>query len=330
MNISNGNYTSDAAFSLSKVKMLIKFPFFPRRINEVLEIIINIIKEGNFEQFSGEEQSVNPASLSASDSQAKSMNLTKVNEQETPSIDDERHPELHIQQNSGDWARMLEVATQRRTEVLTPENLENMWTKGRNYKKKEYKKALKKDSSVSNLIEAKQKAHSSISGTTTGADEKAMVHLPPRVTVDKHSLAKISEDISRTASCEGGRHMYEVGVRKESPSDGNKNRLKRSNSTSDLLQPETRLALLGVGEGPLITDFYTSAYIKHNENHTCDSKSPNIVLNKESQHCSKLKCRVSSWLCITFLFSLFVCDIHAVKQPFPFCVCVLQFIMMFT
>ncbi|KAJ0254446.1 Uncharacterized protein HA466_0109330 [Hirschfeldia incana] len=257
----------------------------PERINEVLEIIINIIKEGNFEQFSGEEQSV----YSASDSQAKSMSLTKVNEQETPSVDDERHPELRIQQNSGDWARMLEVATQRRTEVLTPENLENMWTKGRNYKKKEYKKALKKGSSVSNPIDAKQ---SSISGTTTGAEDKAMVHLPPRVSVDKHSLAQIEEEISRTASCEGGRHMYEVGVRKESPSDGNKNRLKRSNSTSDLLQPETRLALLGVGEGPLITDFYTSSFNKHNENHTYDSKSPNIVLQKESQHCSKLKCRV--------------------------------------
>ncbi|CAG7900913.1 unnamed protein product [Brassica rapa] len=249
----------------------------PERINEVLEIIINIIKEGNFEQFSGEEQSVYSASLSASDSQAKSTNLAKVNEQETPSVDDERHPELRIQQHSGDWARMLEVATQRRTEVLTPENLENMWTKGRNYKKKEHKKSLKTGSSVS---------------TTTGAEEKAVVHLPPRVSVDKHSLAQIEEDISRTASCEGGRHMYEVGVRNEPPSDGNKNRLKRSNSTSDLLQPETRLALLGVGEGPLITDFYTSAYIKHNENHTCDSKSPNIVLHKESQQCSKLKCRV--------------------------------------
>ncbi|CAH8350034.1 unnamed protein product [Eruca vesicaria subsp. sativa] len=264
----------------------------PERINEVLEIIINIIKEGNFEQFSGEEQSVNSAQWSASDNQAKSMNLTKVNEQETPSIDDEIHPELRIQQHSGDWARMLEVATQRRTEVLTPENLENMWTKGRNYKKKEYKKSLKKGSSVSNPVEAKQKTHSSISGTTTGAEEKAVVHLPPRVSVDKHSLAQIAEDISRTASCEGGCRMYEVDVRKESPSDGNKNRLKRSNSTSDLLQPETRLALLGVGEGPLITDFYTSAFIKHNENHTCDSKSPNIVLHNKSQHCSKLKCRV--------------------------------------
>ncbi|KAL8205205.1 hypothetical protein R6Q57_008756 [Mikania cordata] len=37
-------------------------------------------------------------------------------------------------------AQVLEAATQRRTEVLQPENLENMWTKGRNYRKNTRKK----------------------------------------------------------------------------------------------------------------------------------------------------------------------------------------------
>ncbi|XP_078430564.1 phox domain-containing protein isoform X2 [Wolffia australiana] len=37
---------------------------------------------------------------------------------------------------SADWARVLDAATQRRTQVLAPENLENMWTRGRNYQKK--------------------------------------------------------------------------------------------------------------------------------------------------------------------------------------------------
>ncbi|KAD3066455.1 hypothetical protein E3N88_34335 [Mikania micrantha] len=41
---------------------------------------------------------------------------------------------------SSAWAQVLEAATQRRTEVLQPENLENMWTKGRNYKKNTQKK----------------------------------------------------------------------------------------------------------------------------------------------------------------------------------------------
>ncbi|CAH9148270.1 unnamed protein product [Cuscuta epithymum] len=35
-----------------------------------------------------------------------------------------------------DWACVVEAATQRRKEVLMPENLENMWAIGRNYKKK--------------------------------------------------------------------------------------------------------------------------------------------------------------------------------------------------
>ncbi|CAH1414859.1 unnamed protein product [Lactuca virosa] len=40
---------------------------------------------------------------------------------------------------TSNWACVLEAAAQRRTEVLQPENLENMWTKGRNYMKKSQK-----------------------------------------------------------------------------------------------------------------------------------------------------------------------------------------------
>ncbi|AEC06446.1 unnamed protein product [Arabidopsis thaliana] len=245
----------------------------PERINEVFEIIINLIKEGNFEQFTAEEQNVNSAPLSAFDSQAKNMNLTKAIEQKSPNIND-RHPDLHVQQHSADWARSLEVATQRRTEVLRPENLENMWTKGRNYQKKEYKKSLKK-------------------GSSTGAKENAVAQLPPKVSTDKQSQAQMAEEFSKSSLHDGGHQIYEADVRKESRSDGNKNRLKRSNSTSDLnLRPETSLALLGVSEGPLITEFYTTDFIKHNDNYISDNKSQSIVLHKEGQHCLKLKCRV--------------------------------------
>ncbi|PPE02542.1 hypothetical protein GOBAR_DD00436 [Gossypium barbadense] len=37
----------------------------------------------------------------------------------------------------GEWGDMLDIISCRKTEVLAPENFENMWTKGRNYKKKE-------------------------------------------------------------------------------------------------------------------------------------------------------------------------------------------------
>ncbi|KAI4375720.1 hypothetical protein MLD38_013553 [Melastoma candidum] len=45
------------------------------------------------------------------------------------------------QPRAADWARGLEAVTQRRTEILSPENLENMWSRGRNYKKKKAKKS---------------------------------------------------------------------------------------------------------------------------------------------------------------------------------------------
>lgn len=58
------------------------------------------------------------------------------NVQESP-LDQPVHPQ------PGGWARAFEAATHRRTEVLMPENLENMWARGRNYKKKLEKKAAK-------------------------------------------------------------------------------------------------------------------------------------------------------------------------------------------
>ncbi|XP_051133002.1 uncharacterized protein LOC127252734 isoform X2 [Andrographis paniculata] len=47
-----------------------------------------------------------------------------------------------IQPQPGEWAKVYEAATQRRTEVLMPENLENMWAIGIKYKKRLQKKAV--------------------------------------------------------------------------------------------------------------------------------------------------------------------------------------------
>ncbi|KAJ4843567.1 hypothetical protein Tsubulata_040936 [Turnera subulata] len=47
--------------------------------------------------------------------------------------------EVGIQRHhsGGEWGEMLDMVSRRKTATLAPENLENMWTKGRNYKKKE-------------------------------------------------------------------------------------------------------------------------------------------------------------------------------------------------
>ncbi|XP_073144765.1 uncharacterized protein [Henckelia pumila] len=49
--------------------------------------------------------------------------------------DEPMHPQ------PADWAKVFDAATLRRAEVLMPENLENMWAIGRNYKKKLHTKA---------------------------------------------------------------------------------------------------------------------------------------------------------------------------------------------
>ncbi|CAN4086847.1 unnamed protein product [Withania somnifera] len=49
--------------------------------------------------------------------------------------DDGRGLQRH--RSGGEWGEMLDLVSRRKTETLAPENLDNMWTKGRNYKRKE-------------------------------------------------------------------------------------------------------------------------------------------------------------------------------------------------
>ncbi|KAH9299978.1 hypothetical protein KI387_011561, partial [Taxus chinensis] len=43
----------------------------------------------------------------------------------------------YLHSRPADWAEALDAVRQRRTQVLAPENLDNLWTKGRNYRKKD-------------------------------------------------------------------------------------------------------------------------------------------------------------------------------------------------
>ncbi|XP_038694235.1 uncharacterized protein LOC119991824 isoform X2 [Tripterygium wilfordii] len=53
-------------------------------------------------------------------------------------FDSQTSKESGIQQHrSGEWGDMLDMISRRKTEALAPEHFENMWTKGRNYRKKE-------------------------------------------------------------------------------------------------------------------------------------------------------------------------------------------------
>ncbi|KAJ4958209.1 hypothetical protein NE237_025320 [Protea cynaroides] len=52
-----------------------------------------------------------------------------------PKTDDRKDIQQH--RSGGEWGEMLDMMCHRKTRALAPEHFENMWTKGRNYKKKE-------------------------------------------------------------------------------------------------------------------------------------------------------------------------------------------------
>ncbi|KAI3786311.1 hypothetical protein L1987_39903 [Smallanthus sonchifolius] len=129
----------------------------PGRINELIEAIF-LANNTNEGKDAGDDQSTNAMGQSQTSNQDKSQDLDLKNgsssSQKNDTPKDQKEPVLNpsgpmacgpVQDEpwnppSSAWARVLEAATQRRTEVLHPENLENMWTRGRNYKKKTHKK----------------------------------------------------------------------------------------------------------------------------------------------------------------------------------------------
>lgn len=63
---------------------------------------------------------------------------------------------LQRHQSGGEWGDMLDMVSRRKTQALAPEHFENMWTKGRNYKRKEGESRLNEQvpqgSSHGNLV----------------------------------------------------------------------------------------------------------------------------------------------------------------------------------
>ncbi|XP_052201840.1 uncharacterized protein LOC127807780 [Diospyros lotus] len=194
------------------------------------------------------------------------------------------------------WAQILEAATQRRTEVLMPENLENMWTKGKNYKKKAQKIAAK-----SSRINSAKPSNSSWTEMSTQRPVVSFATedsgLPPKFITE----ARPSDGSNNTT------HLFR-GLDKEQPGGKgainelentasftlgeNKGWLKRSNSTS-ALKVETNMEKASRSEGvhPLISEFYSPDFDRQSEAHTAKGAS-NMVFHSEVMHAPKLWCRV--------------------------------------
>lgn len=59
----------------------------------------------------------------------------------------------------GEWGQMLDIISRRKKQALAPEHFENMWAKGRNYKKKEIANSLSKPVNPRVLSEASDKTN---------------------------------------------------------------------------------------------------------------------------------------------------------------------------
>ncbi|XP_071726163.1 uncharacterized protein [Rutidosis leptorrhynchoides] len=129
------------------------------------------------------------------------------------------------QPKSSAWARVLEAATQRRTEVLQPENLENMWTKGRNYKKKSGK------------------------NSDTFYDPQCEQNLDCGLVCDQSKTSNLSELIDENSS---------VAL-------GSKPNSEKSNNASDLnIHNQKGTGAIQVG-GPIISEFYSANVCDNND-----------------------------------------------------------------
>ncbi|XP_073226199.1 uncharacterized protein [Cicer arietinum] len=287
----------------------------PGFINELIESLLLLLNDDGKKWMAG-DQSTNAAShhhghsvatggrhdnLTASNkhpslNQGTDMILAKMSDPvETSSQYNALHQESS-EAKPADWARMLEVATQRRTEILMPENLENMWAKGRNYKRKENKivktgfqdlptKSPATDSSLPYQKMA-QETLASKRGKYEAAEGKSSPPSDPlqRVAITNSSESSHIHDKKLSFEGELGIDKVKEGT-KGSSSEGYKSSLKRSNSASALgIQPNKE-------GGSIISEFYNPEFERHSEGFRGKSSS-DMIIRKEGQLVPKLRCRV--------------------------------------
>ncbi|KAJ8479078.1 hypothetical protein OPV22_022805 [Ensete ventricosum] len=191
-----------------------------------------------------------------------------------------------------DWAMILEATTKRRSEVLAPENLENMWTKGRNYQKK-----------TANLMKAgtilgSVNASSGYTNTTVravsagkdlvtnankrikGIDENYMVHLMHGIVNNEHH---VSYDLEKEQYMEMG-HVSGNEKNAGKPARSNNFQLKRSSSTPDM----NATFMTKSDEGASSKESCHLDIVKHKEEQSSDV----VLYGERSLHLPKIKCRV--------------------------------------
>lgn len=297
----------------------------PEYINELIEHIYLAIKTYGFEQ-AGDDRSPavdghmrdhvladfqhhssDPLSINASPcNQGTDLTFSNCNKaRESSLVGSGTSHDEYLQHLSAEWARPHEAASQHRAEVLMPENLENMWTKGRNHRKE----AKKYTSTRVQVQGAKGLEVNSVS--LSKETEKGLVaQTPESSTKDKakapaQTPSSYPSDLCLRSQMGNAEHLYrepgkvasfKVDCNSDEFSDalgssGNRSKMKKSNSTSDLvILPDRSTAFTSKVGGPIISEFYSPNSGGHNQVATVNSAS-RMVLSSEA-HTPKLKCRV--------------------------------------
>ncbi|KAL8116204.1 hypothetical protein AgCh_022630 [Apium graveolens] len=295
----------------------------PEYINELIEHIYLAIKKYGFEQAGDDRSPViddhmhdhvladfqyhssGPTSLNACN---RGTDLTSSNCNEAREFSlvgsDTSHDE-YLQHLSAEWVRPLEAASQRRAEVLMPENLDNMWTKGRNHRK-EVKKY------TSTVVQAQGAKGLEVNSVSLSKDtEKGSIAQKPEFsTINKakasaKTASSYHSDLRLFSQRENAEHLYmEPGsvasFKADCSSDefsdalvasGNRSKMKKSNRTSDLvIVPDRKTDFTSKIGGPIISEFYSPNSGGHNQVATVSSAS-RMVLSSQA-HTPKLKSRV--------------------------------------
>ncbi|KAK4258714.1 hypothetical protein QN277_005132 [Acacia crassicarpa] len=255
----------------------------PGYINELIEQLLDIIKDmdiaiGDKHTTSATHHCGNSiAGVFGQNNHTNSNNHSCVNQGTDETFQCNTFQQEHSQVRHADWARMLEAATQRRTEVLMPENLENMWTKGTDYKKKattnlkssfhDYpKNGSATDSSLPDGHLAKE------TSTSKRGDYEPFLRRMQSLGTDPLLNVETSQDPDKESSFEGEHRVDEVKDSTHSASYKSKSKLKRRDSA----------CLLGI---------QSHDFERQNEGFLGRSAS-DIVIWKEGQLFPKLRCRV--------------------------------------
>ncbi|CAO2140938.1 unnamed protein product [Urochloa humidicola] len=200
-----------------------------------------------------------------------------------------------IQSRQPDWAVVLDAATKRRSQVLAPENLENMWAIGRNYQKKiikaDHSSRLKGSGGLDNSPGAGamgKELSSNFNERMASVDDKYMVNLMQSTNrnaqsafvTDSHPLAL--QNKNEVKPKEVDQVNYSSKEKTNETSNSAKAQLKRSSSTPDI---EKRY--LGKSNQPMVSSETGNVRKNQDEKVAGPASHTEVLL-----HVPKIRCRV--------------------------------------